>query len=112
MPTPCPSSPLAQQKALTGRAFFPGLISAPFRAGLHAALDFAIVASLLAAAASWFRGGKYVYTRAGASAGEPLDEPDQGADEGAEVATPDRQPLPVGATDDVSAASVAQVEAG
>src|SRR6202043_3622917 len=27
-----------QQHALTGRGFFPGLISAPFRAGLHAAL--------------------------------------------------------------------------
>jgi len=52
----------AQQAALTGRSFFPGLISRPFQAGLHAALDFAIVASLLAAWASWFRGGRYVYT--------------------------------------------------
>ena len=52
----------AQQHALTGRSFFPGLISAPFRAGLHAALDFAIVASLAAAAASWVRGGHYVYS--------------------------------------------------
>ena len=51
----------AQQAALTGRSFFPGLISRPFRAGLHAALDFAIVASLLAAWASWLRGGRYVY---------------------------------------------------
>ena len=59
--------PAAQQHALTGRSFFPGLISAPFRAGLHAALDFAIVASLFAAAASWMRGGHYVYS-----------EPDQG----------------------------------
>ena len=33
----------AQQSALTGRSFFPGLISRPFQAGLHAALDFAIV---------------------------------------------------------------------
>jgi len=54
--------PVAQQHVLTGRSFFPGLISAPFRAGLHAALDFAIVASLLAAGASWLRGGRYVYT--------------------------------------------------
>src|ERR1035437_5221529 len=51
-----------QQVTLTGRSFFPGLIAAPFRAGLHAALDFAIVASLLAAAASWTRGGRYVYS--------------------------------------------------
>ena len=52
----------AQQAALTGRSFFPGLIGGPFQAGLHAALDFAIVASLLAAWASWLRGGRYVYT--------------------------------------------------
>src|ERR1039457_2653229 len=36
--------PAVQQAALTGRSFFPGLISAPFRAGLHAAFDFAIFA--------------------------------------------------------------------
>jgi MFS family permease len=49
---------VAQQSALTGRSFFPSLIAAPFRSGLHAALDFAIVASLLAAAASWTRGAQ------------------------------------------------------
>ena len=49
-----------QQAALTGRSFFPNLIALPFRAGLHAALDFAIVASLLAAAASWTRGAPQV----------------------------------------------------
>jgi MFS family permease len=54
--------PAGQQAALTGRSFFPGLIGASFRTGLHAALDFAIVASLLAAGASWFRGGRYVYS--------------------------------------------------
>jgi MFS family permease len=54
--------PAVEQAALTGRRFFPGLISAPFRAGLHAAFDFAIVASLLAAGASWLRGGRYVYS--------------------------------------------------
>jgi hypothetical protein len=46
----------AQQTTLLGRSFFPGLIGSSFRSGLHAALDFAIVASLLAAAASWVRG--------------------------------------------------------
>ncbi len=49
--------PPAQQAVLSGRGFFPSIITAPFRSGLHAALDFAIVASLLAAAASWTRGG-------------------------------------------------------
>jgi MFS family permease len=41
---------------LTGRGFFPDLISRPFQEGLHAAFAFAIVASLVAAAASWFKG--------------------------------------------------------
>ena len=44
---------------LTGRSFFPELISAPFRSGLHAAFWFAIIACLIAAFASLLRGGKY-----------------------------------------------------
>jgi MFS family permease len=44
---------------LTGRSFFPQLISAPFRSGLHEAFAFAIVACLVAAAASLLRGGIY-----------------------------------------------------
>jgi cell division protein FtsW (lipid II flippase) len=44
---------------LTGRAFFPALISAPFRSGLHTAFAFAIIACLVAAAASLMRGGVY-----------------------------------------------------
>ncbi len=47
----------ANQAALTGRAFFPALISGAFRSGLDAAFAFAIVACLIAAAASWLRGG-------------------------------------------------------
>jgi MFS family permease len=50
--------PHAQQVTLTSRQFFPSLIAGPFKSGLHAALDFAIVASVLAAGASWTRGGK------------------------------------------------------
>ncbi|MGH3233879.1 MAG: MFS transporter, partial [Streptosporangiaceae bacterium] len=46
---------------LTGRSFFPRLISPPFMKGLHTAFDFAIVACLLAAIASWLRGGKFIY---------------------------------------------------
>jgi hypothetical protein len=48
--------PKPQQAILTGRSFFPSVITAPFRSGLHAALDLAIGASVLAAAASWTRG--------------------------------------------------------
>ncbi|MGN6473501.1 MAG: MFS transporter [Mycobacteriales bacterium] len=50
-----------QQAVLTSRNFFPAMISGPFKDGLHAALDLAIVVSLLAAAASWVRGGRYEY---------------------------------------------------
>jgi len=48
--------PAGQRAVLVGRQFFPGLIASSFRAGLHAALDLAIVASILAALASWVRG--------------------------------------------------------
>jgi MFS family permease len=49
----------ANHAALVGRSFFPHLISAPFRAGLHEAFAFAIIACLIAAAASLMRGGQY-----------------------------------------------------
>jgi MFS family permease len=45
------------QAVLTGRSFFPDLISDPFRTGLHEAFAFAIAACLVAAAASLMRGG-------------------------------------------------------
>ena len=44
------------QAALVGPSFFPKLISEPFQNGLHAAFTFAIVACLVAAAASLMRG--------------------------------------------------------
>jgi MFS family permease len=51
----------AQQATLTGRSFFPHLISAPFGTGLHYAFDFALACSVIAAIASWMRGGRYVH---------------------------------------------------
>jgi len=51
--------PVAKAHYLTGRAFFPQLISGPFRSGLHEAFDFAAAVCLIAAVASWMRGGKY-----------------------------------------------------
>ena len=53
--------PPDQASFLTGQSFFPSLITQPFADGLHVAFWFAIVASLVAAAASWFgrpRSGK------------------------------------------------------
>jgi hypothetical protein len=52
------------QAVLTGPDFFPHLISEPFRGGLHRALAFAIIACLVAAAASVLRGGHFHYTDA------------------------------------------------
>ena len=45
---------------LTGRQFFPQLISGPFQSGLHEAFIFAIGACLVAALASWSRGKRYI----------------------------------------------------
>ncbi|MER7288876.1 MFS transporter [Streptomyces lydicus] len=46
---------------LTGREFFPQLISQPFADGLAVAFDFALAACLIAAVASLLRGGRYVH---------------------------------------------------
>jgi MFS family permease len=59
--------PAHDQSVLTGSSFFPALISAPFRSGLHAAFLFAIVACLVAAAASLMRGGRIVQDDAAAA---------------------------------------------
>ncbi|MGB9282019.1 MAG: MFS transporter, partial [Pseudonocardiaceae bacterium] len=53
--------PAGHAAYLTGRGFFPALISGPFSDGLTIAFGFAILACVVAAIASWLRGGKYVY---------------------------------------------------
>jgi len=53
--------PASHVAYLTGRSFFPSLISAPFEHGLAIAFDFAIAACLIAALASLLRGGRYVH---------------------------------------------------
>jgi len=47
----------ARQATVTGHAFFPGLISGPFHHGLAVVFTFALIVCLVAAAASWLRGG-------------------------------------------------------
>ncbi len=84
----------AQQATLTGRSFFPTLITAPFKAGLRATFDFAIVASLVAAAVSWTRGGK---VDAAAAAGGPAVG--GGADERLVAVAVDASVPPVDAED-------------
>jgi MFS family permease len=49
----------AQAATLTGRSFFPHLISGPFSSALSTAFTFAIIACVIAAFASVLRGGKY-----------------------------------------------------
>ena len=63
------SLPAASQRVLTGRAFFPGLISGPFHHGL--VIVFAVAAGLaaLAGLASLMRGGRY------ADPGAPVEPP-------------------------------------
>ncbi len=53
--------PAGQAAQLTGRSFFPQLISGPFHSALVYAFTFAIIACLIAAVASLLRGGKYVH---------------------------------------------------
>ena len=63
----------ARAAYLTGRSFFPRLISPAFKAGLRDAFDFAAGATALAAVASWVRGGRYIHTTVPAEpAGEAL----------------------------------------
>jgi hypothetical protein len=61
---PHAASHLTHQQAttLTGKSFFPTLISGPFHHGLVVVFTAAIVMSLIGAGASLSRGGKYVHT--------------------------------------------------
>jgi MFS family permease len=65
--------PAAQQHVLTGRSFFPQLISSPFHTALEYAFVFATIACAVAAVASVLRGGKYHWT-------EPVREHATGAE--------------------------------
>ena len=65
------SLPAADVHALTGRSFFPQLISSPFHGALVYAFAFAIAACLVAAFASLLRGGKYVHEDATSPAAAP-----------------------------------------
>ncbi len=71
---------------LTGRSFFPHLISAPFGKGLEKAFDFAAIVCVLGAFASLLRGGKYHHTEV-----DPSEAP-----ESSEQAVAETEPLLVG----------------
>ncbi len=61
----------ADAHTLTGRGFFPHLISSPFHTALVYAFVFAIAACVVASLASLLRGGKYVHVEEAAV--DPLD---------------------------------------
>jgi MFS family permease len=80
---------------LTGRSFFPQLISGPFGHGLHLAFDLAAASTFVAAGFSWLRGGGQAHHQrtlasqaaeglaaVGAMAGEEIGA---GSDDGAEA---------------------------
>ncbi|MGH9124732.1 MAG: MFS transporter [Acidimicrobiales bacterium] len=63
----------ANQAVLTGRSFFPRLISKPFQAGLHEAFAFAVICCAAAALASFLR-GRHPEVELPATASAQLDE--------------------------------------
>jgi hypothetical protein len=83
---------------LTGRSFFPKLISGPFGHGLHLAFDLAALSTFVAAGFSWLRGGGRAHHQRtlAAQAAEGLaavgamaaEEAGAGSDEGAESEVP------------------------
>jgi MFS family permease len=76
------SMPHAKAAYVTGKTFFPGLISGPFVHGLRIVFTASLLMSLIAAGASWMRGGKYVHVeRAGSPAS--ADHPDENVSVGA-----------------------------
>ncbi|MGH2908891.1 MAG: MFS transporter [Solirubrobacteraceae bacterium] len=69
----------AQAQILTGRSFFPQLISGPFHSALGEALTFALIACLVAGVASLLRGGKYHWQAEAEPGAEPGAEAEPGA---------------------------------
>jgi MFS family permease len=83
-----------QAHELTGRSFFPELMTGPFKDALGAAFTFSMIACLVAAGASWMRGGKYTHREeepAAADPQRPAAEPNAKAD----GAAPGRAPREV-----------------
>jgi hypothetical protein len=67
---------------LTGKRFFPGLISGPFHHGLVIVFSTAMVILVIASCASALRGGRYVHDEQAARAaagGEPAATAGQSA---------------------------------
>jgi MFS family permease len=70
------SLPPANQRLLTGREFFPHLISGPFHHGLLVVFSAAAILAVLAALASLLRGERYVHAPAVEELPVPISEPE------------------------------------
>jgi MFS family permease len=83
----------SNRATVTGRSFFPHLISSPFSTGLHEAFVFAIIACLIAAGASLLRGGKFHYVEPAPSAPQANGNGkiDPGVSELAQITTAEEQ---------------------
>ncbi len=64
--------PAAQAQVLTSKEFFPRLISAPFGQGVAVVFIAAAIMSVVAAGASWLRGGRFVHDDTAARNLEPV----------------------------------------
>ena len=73
------SLPPANASRITGTRFFPELISGPFVQGLRIVFTASLLMSLIAAWASWLRGGKYVHGDGDAGGGEGGEGDEVGA---------------------------------
>ena len=89
-----PTLPAAAQRTITGRRFFPELISGPFHHGLVVVFLVATGLSVVAAVASLLRGGRYVHPEGPGEPAEPAGQaapPSPGARAG-RVSRPRQQP--------------------
>jgi MFS family permease len=82
------SLPSSHVAYLTGKTYFPQLISKPFMHGLRIVFSAATIMSVIAAAASWMRGSRYVHTDDVEAFGAPAE------DEPAEDAPPPEEWVP------------------
>jgi MFS family permease len=78
-PTALHQLPAGHAAYLTGRGFFPALISGPFSNGLTVAFGFAIAACLVAGLASLLRGGKDTYVEPTTQQVDPSPTPQPAA---------------------------------
>jgi MFS family permease len=82
------SLPSGQAAYLTGKTFFPSLVSGPFIHGLRIAFTASLVMCLIAAWSSWLRGAKFVHEEAGVG---PFGAPEHADAEVAEAPIPEEE---------------------